>query len=109
MRQPHTRSGRPIPFVLAVLPVVFYLALIGLGYYIYVVTLGGKGWKRVRVRVNKQPIQKGPVLSVLLFEQTTTTNQIINTQIPSLSLSLWSLVQLFREDRVALGGMHYTL
>ncbi|KAF9215434.1 hypothetical protein BGZ59_001374 [Podila verticillata] len=39
MRVAHTRSGKPIPGVLTLLPVFFYLFLIGIGYYIYVYTL----------------------------------------------------------------------
>ncbi|KAF9287240.1 hypothetical protein BGZ68_002072 [Mortierella alpina] len=38
-RVAHTRSGKPLPFILTVFPVVFYLVLIALGYYVYVVTL----------------------------------------------------------------------
>ncbi|KAF9967567.1 hypothetical protein BGZ70_009034 [Mortierella alpina] len=38
-RLAHTRSGKPLPFILTVFPVVFYSALIALGYYVYVVTL----------------------------------------------------------------------
>ncbi|KAI8356350.1 DHHC palmitoyltransferase-domain-containing protein [Mortierella sp. GBAus27b] len=39
MRVSHTRSGKPIPFIVAILPAFFYLALIALGYYVFVVTL----------------------------------------------------------------------
>ncbi|KAF9990827.1 hypothetical protein BGZ75_009518 [Mortierella antarctica] len=38
-RVAHTRSGKPLPFILTVFPVVFYIVLIALGYYVYVVTL----------------------------------------------------------------------
>ncbi|KAF9137038.1 Palmitoyltransferase zdhhc2 [Mortierella sp. GBA39] len=33
------RSGKPVPFVVTVLPALFYFGLIGVGYYVYVVTL----------------------------------------------------------------------
>ncbi|KAI1320472.1 hypothetical protein EDD11_000857 [Mortierella claussenii] len=39
MRAAHTRSGKPIPFILTIFPVVFYFVLIGFGYYAFVVTL----------------------------------------------------------------------
>ncbi|KAI7826866.1 DHHC palmitoyltransferase-domain-containing protein [Gamsiella multidivaricata] len=39
MRVAHTRSGKPIPFILTVFPVCFYLALIGFGYYVFVVSI----------------------------------------------------------------------
>lgn len=41
MRAAHTRSGKPIPGILTLLPVFFYLFLIGIGYYVYVYTLCG--------------------------------------------------------------------
>ncbi|KAF9104632.1 palmitoyltransferase for Vac8p [Mortierella sp. GBA35] len=43
LRAAHMRSGKPVPFVITVLPALFYFGLIGIGYYVYVVTLCGKG------------------------------------------------------------------
>ncbi|KAF8933626.1 hypothetical protein BGZ47_010783 [Haplosporangium gracile] len=39
IRAAHMRSGKPMPFVITVLPALFYFVLIGVGYYVYVVTL----------------------------------------------------------------------
>ncbi|KAG0060662.1 hypothetical protein BGZ90_003935 [Linnemannia elongata] len=39
IRAAHMRSGKPVPFVITVLPALFYFGLIGIGYYVYVVTL----------------------------------------------------------------------
>jgi hypothetical protein len=43
IRAAHMRSGKPVPFVITVLPALFYFGLIGIGYYVYVITLCGKG------------------------------------------------------------------
>ncbi|KAK3836202.1 MAG: DHHC palmitoyltransferase-domain-containing protein [Linnemannia gamsii] len=39
IRAAHMRSGKPVPFIITVLPALFYFGLIGIGYYVYVVTL----------------------------------------------------------------------
>ncbi|KAF9541895.1 palmitoyltransferase for Vac8p [Mortierella hygrophila] len=39
IRAAHMRSGKPVPFVVTVLPALFYFGLVGVGYYVYVVTL----------------------------------------------------------------------
>lgn len=42
MRVAHTRSGKPLPFIVTAFPVLFYFAFIGFGYYGFVVTLCGR-------------------------------------------------------------------
>ncbi|ORZ28312.1 DHHC palmitoyltransferase-domain-containing protein [Lobosporangium transversale] len=37
MRVAHTRTGKPLPFVVTIFPIFFYFLLIGFGYYVFVI------------------------------------------------------------------------